>query len=103
MQYEAITLLNGYIQYQKNGVRGILSIWNSTQFTLLKSRCNKGYIIVEGIWEHKKKKQVVTIVYVYFLYIYHYKKKTIKRPIFSYQMKWLLIVTKIVIKLYFGC
>jgi len=32
----------------------------------------------------------------------HYKKKAIWRPIFSYQMKWLLIVTKIVTKLDFG-
>jgi len=32
----------------------------------------------------------------------HYKKKVIQRLIFSYQMKWLLIVIKIVTKLNFG-
>jgi len=31
------------------------------------------------------------------------QEKVIYRPIFSYQMKWLLIVTKLVIKLNFGC
>jgi len=51
--------------------------------------------IVSEIWNHKNK--------VVFKGGLHYKKKAIYRPIFSYQMKWLLIVTKIVTKLDFGC
>ena len=48
---------------EENGGVGILSVWNKNNFTLLKSKSVKGYIIIEGEWGENK--QLVTIVNVY--------------------------------------
>jgi len=48
---------------EENGAAGILSVWNKNNFTLLKSKSGKGYIIIEGEWGENK--QLVTIVNVY--------------------------------------